>query len=149
MLNLWNAFDDVMPLWFTPYQTVSGRVNTWPAVDIEENDQAYLIAAELPGVKLDDIKLELENEWLSLSVEKRPEVQRESQGYYYNERRYGTFTRSFALPKAVNRDGVTATMKEGVLMIHVPKSEQARARQIPIQMGALAEGSPAPRQISS
>ena len=144
MFNLWNMLDDVMRTdpWFRPFLAGSEGVSSSssPLVDIAEADAAYLIKAELPGVKLEDVKIEIEAGVLTLSAQKRPELEGERQEYHRLERSYGTLTRAFALPQGIQTDQVQATMKDGVLSILLPKAEQARARRIPVQISALPAG---------
>lgn len=155
MFNLWNVLDDVMRAdpWFRPFLMgpESENASSSPLVDIAEADAAYLITAELPGVRLEDVKLEIQNDVLTLSAQKQPESAREQEQYHRVERSYGTYTRSFALPKGVQSDDVQATMKDGVLTIRLPKTEQARARHIPINVPIHVPESrgPAPAQITA
>jgi HSP20 family protein len=74
---------------------------------------------------------------------------RENLNYHHVERRYGTISRVFRLPKSIDRDQVQATMKDGVLSIRLPKAEHARPRRIPVRVGALGAGEAAPRQITA
>jgi HSP20 family protein len=148
MFNLWNVLDDVMRTdpWFRPFLMgpEMGSARSWPLVDVAEADAAYFIKAELPGVKLEDVKIEIENNVLTLSAQKHPESSNERHEYHRVERSYGTFSRSFVLPQGVQSDNVQATMKDGVLTIHVPKSDQARPRRIPVRvMGSSASAPPA------
>lgn len=146
MFNLWNMLDDVMRTdpWFRPLVAGSDSVSSssWLPTDIAEADAAYLIQAELPGVKLEDVKIEIDAGVLTLSAEKRPEGDGRRQEYHRVERSYGTLTRSFALPRHVQSDRVQATMKDGVLSILVPKTEQARPRRIPVQVSSSSAGAP-------
>ena len=153
MLNLWNVFDDVMRAdpWFRTFPMGSeGEVasSSWPLVDVAEADNAYLIHAELPGVRLEDVNLEIENNVLTLSAQKRPDSDAGPREYHRMERSYGTFRRSFALPDGVETERVQAVMKDGVLTIHLLKSEQSRPRRIPIHVEAPT-GEAAPQQLGS
>jgi HSP20 family protein len=150
MFNLWNVLDDAMRTdpWFRPFLMgpEGGNARSWPLVDVIEADAAYLINAELPGVKLEDVKIEIENNVLTLCAQKQPESTSQRHEFHRVERNYGTFSRSFVLPQGVQSDNVQATMKDGVLTIHVPKSEQARPRRIPVQV--VASGASSPKQIT-
>jgi HSP20 family protein len=150
MLDLWNVLNDVMrnDPWFTPFSTPSAAVSSYLVADVAETDADYWITAELPGVPLESVKLEIENDTLTLSAEKLPFEGDDKRNFHHVERRHGTYSRAFALPRIVNRDGIQATMKDGLLTIRLPKSEQARPRQIPVRVGALAAGEGAPRQIT-
>lgn len=151
MLDLWNVLDDVMrnDPWFKPFPMgpESRIAGTWLPADVAETDTAYVVSAELPGVNIEDVKLEIEQGVLTLSAQKRPKSEQDRHDSLRVERRYGTFTRSFTLPRAVATDDIRATMKDGVLTVHLPKAEQARARRVPIQTLAPLE-SPAPAQLS-
>lgn len=114
-----------------PSQEVSNR--DWsPAVDIRENEDAFLVHAELPGLSKDDVEITLENNILKLSGERRFEKDVEEKEYHRVERAYGTFTRAFSLPSRVDSTGVTASFADGVLTITVPKVEEAKPRKISI-----------------
>lgn len=151
MLHLWNLLDDVMRTepWFTPFSVASNVNTSWPLTDVAETDSEYLITAELPGVPLEDVKLEIENDVLMLTAVKRQPRAEEARGFHHLERRYGTFTRAFSLPKAVDRDQVQAVMKDGILSIRLPKAEQARPRQIPVRIASLGPGESPARQITT
>jgi HSP20 family protein len=150
MLELWNVLNDVMRTdpWFTPFSVPPAAVGSTIVADVAETDAEYWITAELPGVPLENVKVEVEGDALMLSAVKQPHDEN-GRNYRHVERRYGTATRTFTLPKAVNRDEVQATMKDGVLAIRVPKTEAARPRRIPIRVGALESGGVAPAQITA
>lgn len=104
-----------------------------PPVDIRETEDAYLVSAELPGMKKEDVHITLENSVLTVGGERRFEGEEKEQGFHRRERAYGKFLRSFALPKRVDSEKIAAKFKDGVLEISVPKMEEARPRQIAIQ----------------
>lgn len=112
------------------WNETSGRWN--PAMDILESNEAYIIRAELPGVKKEDINVELKDGALTLSGERKAEELTEGVQYRSVERVNGKFVRSVILPKTVNQDGIAASYKDGVLEIHVPKGEKAKPRQITV-----------------
>ncbi|MBM4263338.1 MAG: Hsp20/alpha crystallin family protein [Deltaproteobacteria bacterium] len=103
-----------------------------PPVDILESKEAYLIRAELPGMKKEDFKLELNDGTLSLSGERKYEKPAEGFEIHRSERASGKFTRSFYLPEKVKQEGIIASYRDGILEIHVPKAEEAKPRQITI-----------------
>jgi HSP20 family protein len=150
MLDLWNVLNDVMrnDPWFAPFSATGTSLAPTLHADVAETDSEYWIAAELPGVSLDDVKLAIDNDVLTLSVEKRPGSD-DHRNYHHVERRYGTFSRAFRLPQTIEREQVQATMKDGVLSIRLPKAEQARPRRIPVRVSALGPGEAAPRQITA
>jgi len=103
-----------------------------PPVDIQENGDAYLFHAELPGMSKDDIHITLENSVLRLSGERKFEKDAKKENYHRVERTYGTFTRTFTLPTQVDPEQVQAAFENGILTITVPKAEQAKPRRIAI-----------------
>jgi HSP20 family protein len=109
----------------------AGRV-WYPAVDILESKEAYLIRAELPGMNKEDFNLELKDGTLTLTGERKSTKPAEGVEYRSVERVNGKFVRSFTLPETVKHDGIQATYKDGILEIHVPKAEEAKPRQIEI-----------------
>lgn len=114
-----------------PGEEIASR--TWlPPVDIQETEDGYKLAVELPGLTKDDVNITLENNVLRLSGERKFERDAKKDNYHRIERTYGSFTRSFALPSQVNSEGVTATFADGVLNLVVPKAEQAKPRKIAI-----------------
>lgn len=115
-----------------------GSLMRAPATDVIENETGIRVVAELPGLTSDDIELDLENNVLTIRGEKSEERTEgdEQQGtYHLAERRYGTFSRSFVLPRDVDPDGIQAQFDNGVLTIQIPKSEKARRRRIEIGGG--------------
>jgi HSP20 family protein len=103
-----------------------------PPVDIQENGDAYLFHAELPGMSKEDIHITLENSVLRLSGERKFEKDAKKENYHRVERTYGTFTRTFTLPTQVDPEQVQAAFENGILTITVPKAEQAKPRRITI-----------------
>ena len=113
----------------------SATAGAWlPPVDILESKEAYLIRAELPGMKKEDFHLEVNDGTLTLSGERKPEGLSNDVECHRTERVHGRFSRSFYLPQTVKQDGIKATYREGILEIHVPKVEEAKPRQISISV---------------
>ena len=111
------------------------NVSKWyPAVDVLESKDSYLIHAELPGMKREDIKVEVKDGTLVLSGERKSEKPAEGVEYRHVERVDAKFWRSFSLPETVKHDGIEAIYKDGVLEIRVPKAEEAQPRQIEISV---------------
>ena len=104
-----------------------------PAVDVAETDDAYMVTAEIPGAKPEDVTVELHEGVLTLRGEKRSERDERKEHVRYVERTFGSFSRSFALPQNANPEKVDASFKEGVLTLRVPKREEAKPRTIHIQ----------------
>lgn len=107
--------------------------NLWhPAVDILESHDAYLVRAELPGMKKDDVRLEVREGTLTLSGERKFDEPAKGVEYRRSERTSGKFSRSFYLPQKIKQDDIKASFRDGILEIHIPKVEEAKAKQIPI-----------------
>ena len=104
-----------------------------PPIDIEEQTDRYLLQVELPGLRLEDIKITIEDNHLSIRGEKTRTQEQKNGTYHRLERVYGTFERTFTLTHAVKSDKVEATYRDGVLEVSVPKAEEAKAREIPIK----------------
>ena len=110
-------------------------VRQWsPAVDVLESKDAYLIRAELPGMKREDIKVEVKDGNLVLSGETKSEKPVDGVEYRHVERVAAKFWRSFSLPETAKSDGVEASYKDGILEIRVPKAEETKPRQIEINV---------------
>ncbi len=105
-----------------------------PPVDVLESKDAYVIRAELPGMKKEDFHLEVKDGTLTLTGERQSEKATDGVEYRSVERVSGKFWRSFSLPETVKHDGIQATYKDGILEIHVPKAEEAKPRQIEISV---------------
>ena len=110
-------------------------VSEWaPLVDIVEDDKEYLIKAELPEMKKDDIKVTVEHGVLSITGERKFEKEEKGRKYHRVERAYGTFTRSFTLPDDADASKINAEFKDGVLRVHLGKSEHARPKTIEVKV---------------
>ncbi len=132
--DVFGDFDKVMAGFFRPVgDAASFTGDGWtPAADIRETKEAYLVEAELPGLSKDDVSVTFENGILTLSGERKFEKETEEENYRRVERRYGSFSRAFSLPREVDAEGVKATFKDGLLTVSVPKVEEARPRTIDI-----------------
>lgn len=105
-----------------------------PRVDVTENKESFVVRAELPGLKKEDVKLSLENNVLTLSGEKRYEEKRDEENYHLRESRYGKFERSFRLTDNIDRSKIAAEYKDGILSITLPKTKEAQPKEIAIQV---------------
>jgi HSP20 family protein len=106
-----------------------------PAVDVFEEADAIRIAAEIPGVRPEDIKISLEGNLLTIHGTKQQEAEQKTERVHRYERTYGAFERSFTLPASVESKDIKANYDNGVLTITLPKSERAKPRQIEVKMG--------------
>lgn len=111
-----------------------GLTNWAPATDIKETDDALFVYVELPGMKKDDIDISLESGMLTVSGERRfTKDEKTKEDFHRVERFYGKFTRSFRLPRNVDSGKVKASYADGLLTLELPKTEEARPRQIEIK----------------
>ena len=104
-----------------------------PAIDIQDQDDAFVVRASLPGVQPDEVHVEARGNQVSISGQTREERETERGSYLVRERRGGQFFRSFTLPVEVNSENAEASFTNGVLTLRLPKSEGSRSRQIPIR----------------
>jgi len=105
-----------------------------PMVDIVEDEKEYLIKAELPEVQKDDVKVTVENGTLTISGERKAEKEQKGRRFHRVERFYGRFERSFSIPDDAEANDVKAEFKDGVLRVHLAKSEKARPKQIEVKV---------------
>ena len=109
--------------------------SSWvPSVNVEEKDEEIVLTAELPGLGEDDIHLELENNVLTISGEKRGRREEGEAGsrYHLVERSFGSFRRSFTLPRTVDSEAITADFESGLLEVRMPKAAEAKSRRITV-----------------
>lgn len=107
--------------------------NWMPAVDIRETEDALVVHAELPGIDKKDIKVDVRDGVLSISGERRYEKDVKEENVHRIERAYGSFSRSFSLPRNVDTEKVDASLKDGVLEVKLPKKESAKPKAIEIR----------------
>ena len=140
----WDPFRELNPLGnhFTRFFDRNGfdwsdhtptATTAWvPKVDIFENESDLVVRAELSGIDPKEVELSVENNVLTISGERRLEYDEKKDNYHRVERSYGSFSRSFSLPRIVNKDKIRVDYKDGVLAVHLPKQEEAKPRQIKI-----------------
>ncbi len=109
------------------------RVIGGPTVDILDQDNAFEVRASLPGVRPEDVRIQVQGNQVTLSGQTREEHETTQGNYLMRERRAGQFSRTFILPTEVSADGAEASFENGILTLRLPKSEAARPRQIPIR----------------
>ena len=124
------AFEEMPPSRWQP------STNWGLAVDVSENDEAFVITASVPGVKQDDLEITISDNVLTIKGEFKVDETIEEEKYHIRERRYGSFGRSLTLPVAVKADEVDASYENGVLKLEVPKAEEVKPRRIQIQARA-------------
>jgi HSP20 family protein len=139
--DLWNPLADFrreMDSLFDDFLSPANRTArnadySWvPACDVAEEEGHYMLSLEMPGVPKDDIKIEVADNTVTVSGERRSKEERKERGAWYGERRYGKFQRSFTLPAGIDADKIEANYQDGILHLMVPKAESAKPRQIKI-----------------
>ncbi len=121
------------------FQPFDRLMTAWPAtppVDFVEKDGEYEITAELPGLDEKSVDVKLANGVLTISGEKKEEKEEKKEGYYFSERRYGSFSRAFRVPDGVDADKIAATFEKGVLRISLPKTPEAKKEEKKIEIAA-------------
>lgn len=109
--------------------------STWtPPVDILERDDDITLKAELPGVQLEEVDLQIKDDILTLKGERRFEKETKKENYHRVERSYGIFSRSFTLPSSVDQAGIRAKLKDGILEVKLPKARSVESKPIPIEI---------------
>ena len=120
----------------TSNSDTAASLSTWtPAVDVFEDEAVFVIKCELPEVAKEDVKVNLDNNLLSIGGERKLEHHENRAGYHRVERSYGQFYRSFTLPSNVNIEGINAEFKDGILRLTLPKKEEAKPKQIQVNVG--------------
>ena len=153
MANLvqWDPFREMMTLrsaidrlfdqtFFTPGE--SWQATTWQLpLDVAETENEFIVKASVPGINPDDLEITYTNKTLTIKGELKEEKELDEQRYHLRERRWGSFTRSLALPNPVRPDEIKAHYEAGVLTLSLPKAEEARPKRIAVQSsGKLLEG---------
>ncbi len=143
-LNPWKELEDVekrlSALWGRTPAKAEGQkeaisVAEWsPLVDITEDEKEYLIKAELPEIKKEDVKLTVQDNVLAISGERKYEKEEKNKKYHRVERAYGSFLRSFTLPEDADGTRVAAEYKDGILKVHLPKSEKTKPKSIEVKV---------------
>lgn len=135
--RLFNSFFD------TPVSAGDSSGRRWlPAMDLVEADDHYVLRADLPGLSEGDVKIEVEDNVLTVSGERKAEHEQRGEGYHRLERAYGSFARSLTLPEGVDPETVQASFERGVLEVRIPKPAERQPRRVAINVGG-ADGKPA------
>jgi HSP20 family protein len=130
MNRLFNTFFD------TPTSGNANGLRRWvPPMDLVETDEQFVLRADLPGLSEDDVSIELEDNVLTVSGERKAEHEARKEGYYRVERAYGAFHRQLTLPEGVDPEAVEAAFDKGVLEVRIPKPEQRKPRKVAIKAG--------------
>src|ERR1700755_791271 len=117
----------------------AGNLTTWaPPVDIYETEHERVVKADLPDIKPEELDIRVENNILTIRGERKFEKKVDEKNYLRVERSYGSFARSFSLANTVNTEAIKADYKDGVLTLSIPKREEAKPKQIKVNVGAQA-----------
>ena len=137
MNRLFNNFFD------TPTGAGGGtgqQLRRWiPAMDLVETEDDFVLRADLPGLSENDVHIELEDNVLTISGERKAEHEAHKEGYYRVERAWGSFSRQLSLPEGVDPDAVSANFDRGVLEVRIPKPEARKPRKVQISLGGAAK----------
>ena len=117
-----------------------GQARRWvPAMDLLETADHFVLRADLPGLRQEDVAIELEDNVLTIAGERKTEHEDKKEGFYRVERSFGQFRRSLTLPDGVDADGITAAFDKGVLEVRIPKPEEVKPKRVQIQVGDAAK----------
>lgn len=141
--QLFDRFDRFFEdFWRRPFPSLFGREAWWPteistrlpSLDVYEEKDDVVVKAEMPGMKKEDIEVNILGDLLTIKGEKKKEEEVKEQDYYRRERSYGSFARSVSLPCEVKSDQVKASFKDGVLEVRMPKTEEAKKKSITVKV---------------
>jgi HSP20 family protein len=145
MFTLWNSFDGFSRLSGEALAEALARTSDealdaparadafTPAVDVFEDKEAFVVRAELPGLKVEDVSIDIDKGVLTLHGERKPEKRDDKDGYCHVERLYGGFARSFALPDTVDPEKIQASLSDGILTVRLSKKPASQPRKIDIK----------------
>lgn len=125
--------DDLLGNFFEDWEMPLLSRGRWPAVDIAENENEFVVKAEVPGCKAEDIDISVHDNRLTISGEKKQEEEKREKGYYHVERSYGSFRRDLNLGSNVDASKIEATCKDGVLVVKLPKTEKSKAVKVKVK----------------
>jgi HSP20 family protein len=117
-----NLFDDDF------FPVLSNRTSSMPAVNIKENEKSFMLELAVPGMDKKDLKIDINEDVLTISSESKNEIEEEKDGYKRKEFSYSSFCRSFFIPENVNREKIVASYKDGILNVELPKMEEEKSK---------------------
>ena len=133
LARLHRDMDDLLSGFFEGWNLPFFEHPHWPALDIAEEQDAFVVKAEIPGCKAEDIDISVHGDTLTISGEKKQTEEKKEKGYYHVERYYGNFRRQLNLPAGIDPDKVEAACADGVLTITLPKTEKAKPVKIKVK----------------
>lgn len=131
-LTTW--YDDFENFFYDNFPTENFKSNWYPAVDIEHKEKEYILRADLPGMKKEDIKVTVENSCLTLKGERKTEHEENKYNYHRIERTHGTFQRSFKIPEGLTEKQIKAKYNDGVLELTIPTPKVEEPKQIDVKI---------------
>jgi HSP20 family protein len=133
LARLHDEMDDLFRGFFEDWELPVWSRGRWPAIDIAEKENEFLVKAEVPGCKAEDIDISVHGNTLTVSGEKKQEQEKKEEGYYHVERSYGGFRRDLHLPAEIDTAKIEAECKNGVLTITLPKAETAKPVKVKVK----------------
>ena len=134
LFNVNNDLDNLFEDFFGNRQQSTEDTQISPRINVEENENAWVISAELPGVTKEDVKVNFQDNFLTISGEKKFEKEDKDKNYHRVERSYGKFSRSLKIGKSVLSEKIDAEYKDGILTISLPKAEEAKPKLIDVKV---------------
>ena len=132
-INLFDQINNEMNRYLSMRDTAANQEHEWtPAVDIQEEDNCYMLTADIPGVNRRDVEITLEDGVLTVKGERKSETEVTEEGYRRRERIQGSFVRQFNLPETVDTANISAKAEDGVLNIVIPKQEKLEPKKISV-----------------
>jgi len=128
-----SGIDDLFNSFFNGWDSPFLAQGRWPALDIGEDESAFIVKAEIPGCKAEDIDISVQGNTLTISGEKKHEEEKKDKGYYHVERSYGSFRRDLNLATEVDADKIQAVCDNGVLTLTLPKCEKAKPVKVKVR----------------
>lgn len=142
IISLREAMNSLLEDSFARPRTELSAMTSGMAIDLRETDDAYVVETVLPGATSENVDISVLGDRLRIVAEISESQEQQEAKWLVRERRYGSFERTISLPGNVRADDATANFRDGILTVTLPKAEESRARQIPINTGALTGGSP-------
>jgi len=134
MLGFQNDFDRLFNSFINIPEEETSLSTFSPSVDIEEKEKEFRIIAELPGLSKEEITINIKDNLLSISGEKKQEKKTEDENYHRTERIFGSFQRTFRLPEYADQDNIAAEYKNGILNVSIPKLEESISKNVEIKI---------------
>jgi HSP20 family protein len=142
MLTRWDPFSDIDRISHRIFGERGSQPGTSLAVDVFETEDEIELCCEMPGLKPEDVKIDVTDNVLTLTGERRLENEDKREGYRRIERTYGSFSRSFTLPRHVDAENIQAELTDGVLHVKLPKQEEEKSRKVEVKAGAKSAQKP-------